>query len=704
MATSAPVSSQRAFAAAVDCHRAGKLAEAERLYRRVPARDPNYASALFLLGSIALQRGRTGAAADLFRRTIAVDPSSAVAYANLGECYRRSGRTDDALHNFLRALRLRPDLAEPVFNLGLLLQDQGETDGAVACFERALELKPDAAQVRDRLAQARASRNDGGKGGEGPPGGPPVGVFSAKVLASVAATLSLSGQHEAVAVLCRKALDIDPQCADALNNLGVVLLEQLRFDDAVASLQRSVAADPLHAEAHCNLGNAWARSGRPDEALVAYRRSLELSPGPAIHSNILYMLPFHPGYEPKAILAEARDWDRQHGAPLAQRIVAHANDRNPDRRLRIGYLSPDFRAHCQTFYTVPLFRHHDHAQFEIIAYANVVHPDAFTQRVRGHTDLWRNIAEMTDDQVVGCMREDRIDILVDLTMHMDQNRMPIFACKPAPLQVCWLAYPGTTGLSTMDYRVTDPHIDPPGGDVSVYSERCIWLPDAFWCYDPLVARLPQPSQPPVGPLPAQPSGRITFGCLNNFAKVQPDVLALWARVMHEVDGSRLVMLAPEGEPRRRAHAVLESHGVDAGRVSFVGLRPHAQYLASYAEIDVCLDTFPYNGHTTSLDALWMGVPVVTLVGKTVVGRAGLCQAMNLGLKELVATTPEEYVGIAVALCANPERLGELRAALRARLESSPLMDGARFARNMEAAYRRIWRRWCAEQEPEELMV
>jgi predicted O-linked N-acetylglucosamine transferase (SPINDLY family) len=323
----------------------------------------------------------------------------------------------------------------------------------------------------------------------------------------------------------------------------------------------------------------------------------------------------------------------------------------------------------------------------------VLEPDAVTERIRTMADQWRSIVEMDDDDAAACIRRDRIDVLVDLTMHMDRNRLPIFAAKPAPVQVTWLAYPGTTGLTAMDYRITDGFLDPSEVDPSdAYAEESIRLPDAFWCYDPLTR------EPTVTPLPARTSGFVRFGCLNNFCKVNDGVLELWARILEENPDSRLVLLAPLGEARRRALERFARRGVSRDRIEFATARPFEEYLRLYQRIDICLDPVPYNGHTTSLDAFWMGVPVVTLVGDTVVGRAGLCQAMNLGLPELVARTADEYVATASALARDLDRLGELRSTLRSRMENSPLMDAPRFAHNLEQAYRDMWRRWCRTRQ------
>ncbi|MEI8196353.1 MAG: hypothetical protein WCI73_10625, partial [Phycisphaerae bacterium] len=358
-----------------------------------------------------------------------------------------------------------------------------------------------------------------------------------------------------------------------------------------------------------------------------------------------------------------------------------------------GYVSADFWAHASAFFLLPLLAHHDPRQVEVFCYARVPRPDATTRRLQQHVDQWRSTVGMSEEQIARQIRADGIDILVDLKLHTADNQLLVFARKPAPVQVMWLGYPGSTGLRTMDYRLSDPYLDPPspsGSDEKVYSEETIRLPESFWCYDPLEGR-----EVPINVLPALGrGGEITFGSLNNFCKINAGVLRVWAQVLRAVPSSRLMLLAPEGGARQRTLELLGREGVAAARVTLVTRRPRREYLELYHEMDVGLDTFPCNGHTTSLDSLWMGVPVVTLVGETAMGRAGLCQAMNLQLPELVAHTPEQYVQIARALAQDRPRLAELRATLRARMEASPLLDGPRFARHVEAAYRQMWRKWC----------
>jgi protein O-GlcNAc transferase len=491
--------------------------------------------------------------------------------------------------------------------------------------------------------------------------------------------------------MLERAVQLNPRLTVAHCNLGLVNASLGRVREACANYRRALDIEPDLADTHHNLGNALLRGGMLEEAIAAFRGAVRSSPAHASHhSDLVFHLHFHPAYDSRALLAGAREWERSHGAGLALPPARRERDRAPDRRLRIGYVSPNFRRHCQAFFMSPLLEHHDHERFEIFCYSDVAGSDDWTDRLLSRADRAQAVTGMTDTALAERIVDDRIDILVDLTMHMAENRLRTFARKPAPIQVCWLAYPGTTGLSTIDYRVTDPYLDPPETDVDAYAERPLPLPDTFWCYDPL-------THESVGPLPLEQRGHLAFGSLNNVLKVSEASIALWAEVLQRVQHSTITLLAPVGDARDRTLGLFGARGIDRGRVRFVEYQSRQLYLATYRSIDIGLDTVPYNGHTTSLDALWMGVPVITLVGSTVVGRAGLCHAMNLGLPELVARAPEEFVRIAAGLAEDKSRLSSLRAGLRARMERSPLMDGARFTRNMEAAYRSVWRRWCSSR-------
>ncbi|MBF0153400.1 MAG: tetratricopeptide repeat protein [Magnetococcales bacterium] len=632
--------------------------------------------------------GRLQEAVAAYRQTVVWQPDNVEALNNLGVALDALGQEDDAVAAFRHGLALRSDYAPLYNNLGNWLLKRGAVDDAIVAFRQGLALDENSAELWFNHGNALAARWASPEAVEAYQRALAIDPAHVKVLVNLANTLRLRGETHAALVHYRRAIELAPRFFDAHNNIGVALLMTGQIHAAIASLGQAMAIDPNNSVVHNNLGNVFKSVGRLDEAIAHYRRAVTLNPHDMeAHSNLVYTLSFHPGYDAYAILAEAQRFASLHlppRPPTTHRSPGRVDV--PKRRLRIGYVSPDFRNHCQSLFTMPLLAHHDHERFSIHCYAQLAHPDEMTQRLAAHADVWRSTHETSDVRVAEMIEGDGIDILVDLTMHMAHGRPMLFACRPAPVQVAWLAYPGTTGLPAMDYRLTDPWLDPPGLGDDCYTERSIRLPDTFWCYDPLVSGL-QPNA-----LPALTTGHITFGCLNNFCKVSDATLERFGDVMARVPGSRLILLAPPGGHRRRVCDLLGLRGVTPERIEFVACQPRSHYLLTYQRIDLCLDTLPYNGHTTSLDACWMGVPVVTQVGSTVVGRAGWSQLNNLGLVELAACDDQAFVDTAVALATDSGRLGWLRSTLRGRLERSPLMDGQRFARAVEAVYCHIWQK------------
>ena len=684
-----------ALAAAMDRARtheqAGRMASAVAAYKQALERAPGHGPALLALGRLALVAGESADAASWLARAAALEPESAV-YSDLGEAYRNLGRTGEAMDALSKALALAPEDARASNRLGLLYEALRDV-AALDYFERAAALRPDVLKFQTDLARALRDSGAFERAVAHYHAALACDPRRADTLAQLGRVLRTLGRTDAAIATLRRALDADPSSVDALTHLGATLFDMKQFDDAILSCERAVALGPASAEAHFQLGNALVSSGRIDEAIASWRRTCTLDPTHVIaRSNIVWMASYSPGFDGPAILEEARAWAQHHAEPAP--IRPHENDRTLGRRLRIGYVSGDFRDHSAAYFLVPLLASHDRDAFQIHAYSSVPKADGVTERIRAHTDAWRDIARMSNASVEGLVRQDGIDILVDLSMHTGRGRPLLFARKPAPVQIAWLAYPGTTGLPTIDYRITDPHLDPPELGPGPYSEASLVLPETFWCYDPL-----GPS-PDVSALPALSAGHVTFGCQNSFYKIHADVLDLWARVLRAVDASRLIAHAP---PHVHASVVarLEALGIAPARVTLVPHRGRPEYLATYSQIDIGLDTFPFNGATTSLDSFWMGVPVVTLVGSTVVGRAGRCLALNLGLPELVADTPDLFEKAAAGLANDLFHLSALRSDLRARLQSSPLMDSPRFARHMEDAYRRAWRTWVERKEPQQ---
>jgi protein O-GlcNAc transferase len=649
------VSIQLVLDAAIQHHQAGRLAEAEIIYRKILSQQPNHADALHLLGVLATQAGQNQLAVELISKAIASNKKSPIYYNNLGSALLFLGELDKAAAAFREALQLKPDYAQAYTNLGNVQKDRGQVDAAIDCYRKALKFKPDLIEAHNNLGNALQAQGDG----------------------------------VAAAAAYKMALKLKPDYAEAYNNLGVALIGLGRVDAGIAAYRDALRLKPNYPEAYNNLGNALKDQGRIQEAVATYQTCIQIRPDLAqVHSNLGYNIYFHPDYDAKAIYNQLRIWNHQHAEPLKKFIQPHTNNRDPNRKLRIGYVSPDFREHVIGRNLLPLFVQHDRTLFEIICFANVTHPDALTEHFHSLSDQWRNIVGVNDQRAAEMIRDDRIDILIDLAMHMAENRLLVFARKPAPVQVTFMGYPGTTGMDAIDYRFTDPYLDPPGLDDEFYVEQSIHLPDTFWCYDPLT------EEPHVNHLPAIKNGYVTFGCLNNFCKVNDGVLKLWSKVLNAVSNSRLIVLTPQGQVRQQVLGKLGRDSVAPERIEFADFRPRLEYLKLYHRIDIGLDTQPYNGHTTSLDSYWMGVPVVTLIGKTVVGRAGWSQLCNLGLKELAAQTPEEYIDITIQLANDLPRLEKIRSTLRERMRQSPLMDAKRFTRNVENAYRNLWQKWC----------
>ncbi len=508
-----------------------------------------------------------------------------------------------------------------------------------------------------------------------------------EVLYNLGLVLRTNGRLNEAVDAYERALELRPRFPEAINNLGVVFERLGRLDEAEDVFRHALLLEPNSADTLSNLGGVLKDLGRLDESIEYLSRAHEFAPGNArIHSNLIFTQHYSPAFDAAALRRAAEEWNQQHGSRLQPSSRRFPNDSNPHRRLRVGYLSSYFRDHCQALFTIPFLSHHDHDSFEIFVYSDVVSPDAITARLQGYSDVWRQTVGLDDAEVTAMIKQDKIDILVDMTLHMADHRLGVFAEKPAPVQITWLGYPGTTGMNAMDYRLTDPQLDPAGTDL-FYSEQSIRLPDSFWCYDPLT------EEPSVNPLPAGTTGPITFGCLNNFCKTTDAVLDLWAQVLRSVPNSKLLLLTPLGSARARVKARL---GLGADHVEFAAYQPRRDYLELYHRIDIGLDTFPYNGHTTSLDALWMGVPVISRSGPTVVSRAGLSLMTALGLSELVAETNDQFVQIATSLANDRKRIATLRSGLREQIQQSPLMDAARFAQNLENAYRLMWQHWSEQ--------
>ena len=672
----------------------GRLDEAVGAYHRALELKPDFVDALVNLGNALHAQGHPDEATGAFHRALRIRPDFAMAHYNLGNVLKSEGRFEDAIASYRCALQSRPGFAEAWGNLGIALQNQGRPDDAIAAYRRAIESRPDYAEAHNNLGNALQRQRQMDAAIAAYRRAIECKTDYAEAHSNLGLALADRGHFAEGFIALRHALLLKPDLVEAHNNLGMALAEQGRLDEALAAYRRALEFNPDLVEAHNNLANALKDHGELAAAIAAYRHALRLKPDhPEAHGNLLLALHYPPGCDPGETLAEHRRWAEIHALPLAKGIAPHGNDRDPERRLRIGYVSPDFREHSVAFFLEGLLAAHDGGQVEIFCYADLRSEDAVSARFEKLSGHWRRIAGRTDEQVAELIRQDRIDILIDLSGHTARNRLLVFARKPAPVQVTYLGYCDTTGLSAMDYRLTDALADPPGTTEHLHTEQLIRLPDGAWCFRP------HDQSPAVEPPPVLRSGHITFGCFNVRPKITDEMLILWARLLSQVPGSRLLLKNTgftEPSIQQRMRNLLAKAGIAPERLELAARVPtQRRHLEHYAQVDIALDTFPYHGTTTTCEALWMGVPVITLAGHTHASRVGVSLLTHAGLPELIASSADEYVHIATRLAADIERLGTLRSSLRERLAVSRLLDAPRFARNVEHAYRQMWRTWCA---------
>ncbi len=614
---------------------ANRLDEAIAAHQQAAALQPSNAQALNDLGSVLFTAHRVDEAIAAYERAVEIQPEFAGAWSNLANALHAGGRLPEAFDCCRKALAIQPDYVEASGVLGNVLCDMDRFDEAIAEYEMAIALKPDMPELYNNLGLGLSRRGRFDEAIAALDKAIALRPDYAAAWSNRAKALRDYGRLEEAADAARRALAISPNLAAGHMNLAAVFLDWSRVAEAIASARQALELSPNMIGAHNLLGNALKDDGCVAEAIASFDRALAVKPDePAFHSNKVYTMQFLPDCDARALFEEQRRWNHLHAMPVQQFAVPHENDRSPDRKIRVGYVSPSFHAHAESFFVVPLLESHDPAQFELHCYAAVVRPDAVTQRLRRCACGWHDCLGLTDAELADRIRRDRIDILVDLTMHMARNRALAFARKPAPVQVAWLAYPGGTGLDAMDFRVTDPWIDPPGEDESCYREQSIRLPKSWCCYDPLTD---------IPPSPAKGPGPVRFGSLNNPCKLNEPLLRLWARVMQAVPDSQLLLQVIGENHRQRILDLYRSLNIAPRRLEFAARCGREEYLRLYDKIDVCLDPLPYNGITTTCDALWMGVPVVTLAGKTAAGRAGMSILMNLGLSDLTARDPEQFV-------------------------------------------------------------
>jgi len=619
---------------------------------------PAVAETIFSKALDAHRRGDLVQAETGYRETLRIEPRHPHANNNLAILLRAGRRAEEAVEYYRASLRIASDPGVHS-NIACALIDLDRVGEAGEHLRRALALRPDFAEAWFNLGNIERERGDRG---------------------------AARRRYE-------RALAARPGMAEAHAGIGELLKAEGELGRAIDHFVLALKGRADMIEPCNNLGEALKEQGRVEEAIKVFQEGLRVRPNSALmHSNLLFALHYTPAAAPDVIHRAHLRWDEIHARPLTPTNKRFDRDRSPDRRLRIGYVSPDFCAHSCSYFSEPLIRAHDRSQVEIFCYMTSRRVDVVTKRFEASADHWRMAADLDDAQLAAMIERDRVDILVDMAGHTGGSRLLAFARRPAPVQATWLGYPDTTGLAAMDFRITDAVSDPEGADAR-NAERLVRLPRGFLSFNPAA------DPGPCAPSPMRAAGHVTFGSFNNVSKVSPEVIRVWSALLRRVSGSRLILKSKAlGDPptRNRFARMFEDSGVENGRVDFLArIEPVENHLRAYDRVDVALDPFPYNGTTTTCEALWMGVPVVTLLGTHHVARVGASLLAHGGLSELIARDEAGYIALAEGLARDPNRLDTLRAGLRERVLRSPLGDHAGFARVMETAFRAMWRDWLA---------
>jgi predicted O-linked N-acetylglucosamine transferase (SPINDLY family) len=651
---------QAALNHAMGLHQAGRFADAAGIYQRLLEILPDSHDIRHLQGLALFDLGQPIEGIRLMEETLARNPGAGHYYNNLGSRLIDHGEFRRAEELLMQGATRSPTCPATRYNLGNALFRQGKYLPAITCYRESLARQPDFAMCDLQLGLALHN----------------AGLRS-EALAHYQAAVTAHPDDPALRI-----------------NHGALLQSDCDLDGAAEAFRQAVRLAPQDATPLNNLAVVMKEIGDVGEATRLLRRCVELKPSSLeIHSNLILTLHYDPTATAEDLTAAHEAWNRQHPSPH----LSHKNVPETGRRLRLGFVSPDLRDHVVGRALLPSFRRFDPARFELYCYGNTV-ADAVGEEFKSGCHAWRELGTKTAAQLAEAIAADGVDILIDLALHTSDNRLDVFALKPAPLQISWLGYPESSGVSTMDFRITDALLEPPTGNRIAHANEKAWLlPDCWTCYEPPTG------YPEVNALPSEAGKPFTFGSFNNNCKINGAVLDAWARILLATPGSRLQLLAKQGGHRRRFADEFARRGVDAARILFADYLPSAPglsqgtLLARYHEIDLALDTFPYGGMTTTLDALWMGVPVVSLVESRNLGRAGLSILSNVGLADFAAPSVDTYVETAVRTSQDEPALALLRSELRNRMRSSPLLDAEAYTRKVEQAFRDMWGDWCRRQ-------
>jgi len=705
----------------------GKAGEACELYRQALSVRPGYARAHLNLGVALEAAGDAAAALGAYRDALAAEGANPFAHYNLGKLLLTRGENAEAVRHLRAAVEGKPDFVDARVVLASALEATGDTEAAIGALELALKQRPDyagawynhalllnkvgrAADAETALRRMLAFRRDDaalfqlskllrarGAFDEGETllremlGRAPQ---SAELHVALYEALKERGLHEAAIAELSIALELRPDWAPLWLMYAEVLKALQRLPECEAAARRALALDKRLPAAYRLLGGILVDQLRVEEALEVYAAGKEFDPQGHVETWELFALNFHDAISSEALFGRHKAFGERFESAHPPRFLRFANRRDPERPLRIGYLGGDFRAHPVGFAFLPLVDRHDRAAFEVYCYSVYGVADRFTRHIAERADRWRNVALVPSTEIADIIHRDAVDLLVDLSGYGGIPTFEVMAHRPAPVQASWLGYLSTSGLTRIDYRITDAFADPPGMAERFHTEKLARLPHSQWCYRALVHK-----EVPAAP-PCVRNGFVTFGAFNQSAKISATVRGLWAEILKRTPGARLLIVGvPSGPATQMVLDDFSRHGVAPGAVTVTPRVSFEDYFGTIGSVDISLDTTPYSGGTTTCDTVWMGTPVLTLTGTRSVSRSASSVLGALGLQEWIAATPEEYVARAVAFAGDVETLVRLRQSLRPRMEASPLMDEPRFVRDMEALYRRMWRTWCAKLSP-----
>lgn len=670
----------------------GQFAKARRLFAQILDQQPDCAPVLYNLGRMAFDEHHPRRAVPLLEQAVAIAPESAPCHGTLAAALLLAGNRKRAKAEFDRALQLDPECVEALFVFARALRAKGELNQAIGYLEKLLRLQPGHTWARNNLGNcylALSRFEQAETCFEQTIQQQPQAIHG---YANLGNLHRRQGHWDKAEAYLRRALAIAPRNPVLWANLTFVLQGAHRFVEALETGRRAVSFGPDTALAHIALGSIYGQLGQPDETLRCAARAYDAEPeNSEAEQHLLFIRHYCPDVSPRELAEGHRRWASRH-APSPDDPPRHANPPDPERRLRIGYVSGDFQEHPVAFFLAPVLEAHNRERIEVACYSSAAE-DHWTERLRRQASLWRRTEGLDDAALERLIRDDGIDILVDLSGHTEGSRLPVFGRKPAPVQASWLAYFNTTGVAAVDYLIVDSYLAPPGEDAP-FIEQPLRLDGCYLTY-----QIPS-FAPPVSPPPGLRRGFTTYGCFNALPKIGRRVLSIWGEILRRDSTARLVLknkIFADAACGLLYRGYLRESGLPQERIELLGPSPHEEMFQAWSQVDVALDPFPYNGGTTTCEALAAGVPVIALRGDRFVSRVSTTILSNAGLPELVAATEGEYVEKAVALGRSPELVAALRHNLRAALARSTLCDTAGFTRKLENAYREIWRRWCDRQ-------